>query len=83
MSTVPEDIDAKDAKNIKNDMIYCPCGGELNLDLEETRKNGIIPVYNCSKCDNLLILQKVGERPRGWRTKKKLDGQYEMTKIPF
>jgi hypothetical protein len=64
-------------------MIKCYCGGYLNLDLEETRDNGILPVYNCSNCDNLLALNVVGQKPRGWRTKKFLKNREEINNIPF
>ena len=64
-------------------MIKCYCNGELNLDLEETRANGILPVYNCSKCDNLLCLQVIGEKKRGWRTRQVLKNKEEIDNIPF
>lgn len=59
-------------------MIKCFCGGDLTLDLEETKKNGIIPIYNCSNCDSLLALQIVGEKDKGWRTKNAINNR-----IPF
>ena len=64
-------------------MIKCYCGGELNLDLEETRANGILPVYNCSNCNNLIVLQVIGEKKRGWRTKKVLDNKNKFSDLPF
>ena len=64
-------------------MIKCYCGGELNLDLEETRDNGILPVYNCSNCNNLIVLQVIGEKKRGWRTKQVLKNKEEIDNLPF
>lgn len=64
-------------------MIKCYCGGELNLDLEETRANGILPVYNCSNCNNLLCLQVIGEKKRGWRTKQCINNKDVMRNIKF
>jgi len=64
-------------------MIKCYCCGELNLDLEETRANGILPVYNCSNCNNLIVLQVIGEKKRGWRTKQVLKNKEEIDNIPF
>lgn len=64
-------------------MINCLCGGELNLDLEETRKDGLRPVYSCSICNRLMVLQIIGEKPRGWRTKKKLEEREIINNLPF
>ena len=64
-------------------MIKCYCGGQLNLDLEETKKNGIVPVYNCSSCDNLLTLEVAGKKDRGWRTKQCINNKDIMRNIKF
>lgn len=64
-------------------MINCYCGGELDLDIEETKKNGVLPVYNCNKCNNLFILKKIGEKEIGFRTKKLLQKKKFIDNIPF
>lgn len=64
-------------------MIKCYCGGYLSLDLEETRANGILPVYNCSNCNNLYTLNKVGEKKSGWRTNKTLNNKKVIDNLPF
>jgi len=48
------------------------CGGKLTLDQEETRKDGIVPIYVCNNCSCLYCLKKVGEKPREWKTKNSL-----------
>lgn len=64
--------------------VNCPAdGGTLKLDLEETRKNGISPVYYCERCGALFTLSHYGQKPNGWRTKKLLEQQAVIKSIPF
>jgi len=71
-------------KSITNIMpnVTCHCGGNIELDIEESRKNGVVPVYTC-ECGKILVLQVIGEKPRGWKTKEKLRNIKEIADIPF
>jgi hypothetical protein len=63
--------------------VSCKCGGELVVDFDETKKDGISIIYRCEKCDRLFILQMIGQKPRGWRTKKMLEEKNFIKDIPF
>ncbi len=64
-------------------MITCQCSGELNLDIEETRSLGLhISIYSC-KCGKMYSLNCIGEKPRGWQTKQKLERKKFIDNIPF
>ena len=64
-------------------MITCQCLGELNLDIEETRKQGLhISIYSC-KCGKMYTLSCIGEKERGWQTKKKLEDKKFLDSIKF
>lgn len=63
--------------------ITCQCGGHLELDWEESRKNEVSSVYSCEVCGKLFVLQVIGEKPQGWKTKKKLKEKEELNNIPF
>lgn len=62
--------------------ITCKCGGALEFDLDESRKNGAA-VYTCKQCEWMYILQAIGQKPRGWRTKKMLEEKEKIKQIPF
>jgi len=64
-------------------LIGCICGGSLELDLEESRKHNTQAVHACLRCGRIYILQLIGEKPRGWMTKKKLENQKLIQSIPF
>ena len=64
--------------------ITCPFdGGELKLDWEETRNNGVMMVFLCDKCGRGYILQQISEKPMGWKTKNLLDNNKLINSIPF
>jgi len=64
--------------------IFCQnCGGDLEMDHEETKKNGLQMVYACKNCGKLYITQCIGEKPAGWRTKAKLKEKALINSIPF
>jgi len=72
----------------KND-VACDCGNsELIIDFDESKKwtneIGLASiVYCCQNCGKLYVLQHIGDKPRGWKTKKLLDNKKKMDSIPF
>ncbi len=62
--------------------IKCQCGGNLEFDLEETRKDKITAIYAC-ECGKMYRLQPCGEKEQGWKTKKLLERNKLLKNIPY
>jgi len=64
--------------------ITCPAdNGTLIEDYEETRKRGTMMVYYCELCGRMFVLNEIGQKLIGWKTKKRLDNAKEISQIPF
>jgi hypothetical protein len=64
--------------------VFCPCGlSNLKIDFEESKHVEYQMIYCCQNCGSLYVLQKIGEKPRGWKTKSKLEEDKLIKSILF